>query len=48
VPLLPLRHVSLIWDYIAEHERVTDLGGDAVRAIDEGDPEKAGAEMISD
>lgn len=35
------RHVSLIRDYIAEHERVTDLGGDAVRALDVGDLEKA-------
>jgi iron-sulfur cluster repair protein YtfE (RIC family) len=35
------RHVSLIRDYIAEHERVTDLGEDAVRAIDEGDLAKA-------
>jgi len=35
------RHVSLIRDYIAEHERVTDLGGDAVRAIAAGDLEKA-------
>jgi len=34
------RHVSLIRDYIAEHERVTDLGGDAVRALDVGDLEK--------
>ena len=29
--------MSLIRDYIAEHERATDLGGDAVRAIDDGD-----------
>jgi len=35
------RHVSLIRDYIAEHERVTDLGGDAVRALDVGDLDKA-------
>jgi hypothetical protein len=35
------RHVSLIRDYIAEHERVTDLGGDAVRALDVGDLPKA-------
>jgi hemerythrin-like domain-containing protein len=35
------RHVSLIRDYIAEHERVTDLGGDAVRAIDAGDVDTA-------
>ena len=37
------RHVSLIRDYIAEHERVTDLGGDAVRAIDAADLDKARA-----
>ena len=35
------RHVSLIRDYIAEHEVATDLGGDAVRAIDAGDLDKA-------
>jgi iron-sulfur cluster repair protein YtfE (RIC family) len=35
------RHVSLIRDYIAEHEHVTDLGGDAVRAIAAGDLAKA-------
>jgi iron-sulfur cluster repair protein YtfE (RIC family) len=33
--------MSLIRDYIAEHERVTNLGGDAVRAIDAGDLAKA-------
>jgi iron-sulfur cluster repair protein YtfE (RIC family) len=27
------RQIPLIRDYIAEHERVTDLGGDAVRAL---------------
>jgi hemerythrin-like domain-containing protein len=35
------RHVSLIRDYIAEHENVTNLGGDAIRAIDAGDLGKA-------
>lgn len=35
------RNISPIRDYIAEHERVTNLGGDAVRAIDAGDLEKA-------
>jgi hemerythrin-like domain-containing protein len=35
------RQVSLIRDYIAEHERVTDLGGDAMRAIDAGDLDQA-------
>ena len=33
--------MPLIRDYIAEHERVTNLGGDAVRAIDHGDLETA-------
>jgi iron-sulfur cluster repair protein YtfE (RIC family) len=31
------RQIPLIRDYIAEHERATDLGGDAVRALDVGD-----------
>ena len=35
------RHVPLIRDYIAEHERVTDLAGDALRAIDVADYDKA-------
>jgi iron-sulfur cluster repair protein YtfE (RIC family) len=35
--------MPLIRDYIAEHERATNLGGDAVRAIDRGDLAKAGA-----
>lgn len=35
------RQVPLIRDYIAEHEQVTNLGGDAVRAIDAGDLDKA-------
>ena len=35
------RQMPLIRDYIAEHERVTDLGGDAVRAIDRGDLDAA-------
>lgn len=33
--------MSLIRDYIAEHESVTNLGEDAVRAIDSGDLGKA-------
>lgn len=33
--------MPLIRDYIAEHERATNLGGDAVRAIDRGDVAKA-------
>lgn len=35
------RQVPLIRDYIAEHERCTDLGGDAVRAIDQEDLDTA-------
>lgn len=35
------RQIPLIRDYIAEHERVTDLAGDAVRAIDRNDLETA-------
>jgi len=35
------RQMPLVRDYIAEHERATNLGGDAVRAIDVGDFEKA-------
>ena len=35
------RQIPLIRDYIAEHERVTDLGGDALRAIDVADYDKA-------
>lgn len=31
------RDMPLIRDYIAEHERATNLGGDAVRAIDRGE-----------
>lgn len=30
------REMPLIRDYIAEHERATDVAGDAVRAIDRG------------
>jgi len=35
------REMPLIRDYIAEHERATNLGGDAVRALDRGDLAKA-------
>lgn len=35
------RQIPLIRDYIAEHERVTNLGDDAVRAIEVGDLDKA-------
>jgi iron-sulfur cluster repair protein YtfE (RIC family) len=31
------RQIPLIRDYIAEHERVTDVAGEAVRALDGGD-----------
>ena len=31
------RDMPLLRDYIAEHERATNLGGDAVRAMDRGD-----------
>ena len=33
--------MPLIRDYIAEHERAINLGGDAVRAIDDGELAKA-------
>ena len=35
------RDMPLIRDYIAEHERATNLGGDAVRALDHGDLDTA-------
>jgi iron-sulfur cluster repair protein YtfE (RIC family) len=35
------REMPLIRDYIAEHERAINLGGDAVRAIDRGDLARA-------
>jgi iron-sulfur cluster repair protein YtfE (RIC family) len=38
--------MPLIRDYIAEHERATNLGGDAVRAIDRGELDRA-AELLS-
>ncbi|MET9347358.1 hypothetical protein [Streptomyces termitum] len=31
------RDIPLVKEFIAEHEAVTDLGGDAVRALDAGD-----------
>ena len=40
------REMPLIRDYIAEHERATNLGGDAVRAIDRGERVRAG-ELLS-
>ena len=35
------RQIRLLRDYIAEHERVTELGDVAVRAIDAGDLDRA-------
>ncbi|MFJ8826917.1 hemerythrin domain-containing protein [Streptomyces sp. NPDC102467] len=37
------RDIPLIKEFIAEHERVTDAAGDALRALDSGDPERARA-----
>ncbi|MFE5301449.1 hemerythrin domain-containing protein [Streptomyces sp. NPDC056632] len=37
------RDIPLIREFIAEHEAVTDLAGDAVRALDAGDPARARA-----
>jgi iron-sulfur cluster repair protein YtfE (RIC family) len=37
------REVPLIRDYVAEHERAINLGGDAVRAIDRGELSNARA-----
>ncbi|MEI2714361.1 MAG: hemerythrin domain-containing protein [Nocardioides sp.] len=39
------RHIRLIRDYIAEHERVTEHGDHAVRALDRGDVEAATAHV---
>ncbi|MFH8724557.1 hypothetical protein [Streptomyces termitum] len=35
------RDIPLVKEFIAEHEAVTDLGGDAVRALDAGDRARA-------
>ncbi|MGW6538309.1 hemerythrin domain-containing protein [Streptomyces sp. NPDC055051] len=35
------RDIPLIKEFIAEHEAVTDLGGDAVRALEAGDRARA-------
>lgn len=40
------RAMPLIRDFIAEHERATNLGGDAVRALNAGDLDRA-AELAS-
>ena len=36
------REIPLLRDYIAEHERAMNRGGDAVRALDRGEHERAG------
>jgi iron-sulfur cluster repair protein YtfE (RIC family) len=40
------RDMPLLRDYIAEHERATNLGGDAVRALDRGEHAQA-RELLS-
>ncbi|MEU6819031.1 hemerythrin domain-containing protein [Streptomyces atriruber] len=35
------REVPLIKEFIAEHERVTNAAGDAIRALDRGDTDRA-------
>jgi hypothetical protein len=40
------RELPLIRDYVAEHERATDLGDTAVRAIDHGDLDKARRSLV--
>ncbi|MZD09041.1 hemerythrin domain-containing protein [Streptomyces sp. SID5785] len=35
------RDIPLIKEFIAEHERVTDAAGDALRALEQGDPARA-------
>lgn len=37
------RDIPLIKEFIAEHERVTDAAGDALRALERGEPERARA-----
>ncbi|MFI7382363.1 hemerythrin domain-containing protein [Streptomyces sp. NPDC049813] len=37
------RDIPLIKEFIAEHERVTDAAGDALRALEAGDPQRARA-----
>ena len=39
------REIPLLRDYIAEHERVINHGGAAVRALDQGDPAQAHTEV---
>jgi Hemerythrin HHE cation binding domain len=36
------REMPLLRDYVAEHERATNYGGEAVRALDRGDYGRAG------
>lgn len=40
------REIPLLRDYIAEHERVINLGGGAVRAIDTGDLDRARTMLV--
>jgi iron-sulfur cluster repair protein YtfE (RIC family) len=41
------RDMPLLRDYIAEHERVVNLAGEAVRALDRGDADRAGTLLTS-
>lgn len=41
------RDMPLLRDYIAEHERVVNLGGAAVRVLDRGDQHQAGILLAS-
>ncbi|MFB8026345.1 hemerythrin domain-containing protein [Streptomyces sp. NPDC056465] len=40
------REIPLIREFIAEHEAVTDTAGDALRALDHGDP-GLGAQLVA-
>ncbi|MER5555171.1 hemerythrin domain-containing protein [Streptomyces sp. NPDC002793] len=40
------REIPLIKEFIAEHESVTDTAGDALRALDHGDPGVAGELVV--
>ena len=41
------RDIPLLRDYIAEHERVINFGGAAIRALDDGDYERARTELAA-
>ncbi|CAJ1505065.1 hemerythrin domain-containing protein [[Mycobacterium] burgundiense] len=41
------RDIPLLRDYIAEHERVINLGGAAIRALDDGDYHRARTELAA-